>query len=157
MSLTRMQAFHITFMGVCLFTLGGCVIPFPSTTEIAPAIQGRVLESGSKRPVADALIEHLYDEQIRRQSKTDSDGKFTVKPLRQHHWGYLFLVALNHQLPHPKLFSGEPVTTTLRVISLGYRNFETQLNLGWQDKESETIPTDPRNVEVRLKRWSDDG
>lgn len=98
--------------------LAGCIV-YPHSTQIAPAINGRVTDITTGQIIADAQIIHQLDEDITRKVHTNNAGRFVVEALKQYHWGYQVGIALNHSLPHAK---GEYGTkpTDLYVSSPGY-------------------------------------
>lgn len=135
-------------------SLTGCVIPFPSVSTIATGCDGRVVDARSAVPVPNAVvrIDHTtrvfpegYPPPV-TQTKTvqaDSEGRFKLPPTRQYHWGYLFGVALNYQLPYPKRFGGPDRPLKVEATHPGFRHANWNATLrktGY--KGIEPVPTE---------------
>lgn len=121
---------RVRLLILSLLALNGCVVPWPSRTPIAPAVRGHVTDAHTGVAVVGAVVEHRFDDQIRRTSTTRDDGTFAVKGLSQQHWGYFFGVALNYPLPYWRVVPGQRVTTEVRVTHPDYMSHVTSLQFG---------------------------
>ena len=138
---------------VCVAALacGGCVFPCPSTTRIAPAIEGCIIDAHTRAPVPGALVEHRYDDQIGRRATTDDDGRFRIGPLDQFHWGYLVGIALNYPVPYWKVFPATPAETRLIVTHPDYQSHERALRFNAPAADpNQSSPPDPMDRPIPL-------
>ena len=136
----------------CALVASGCVVPFPSWTEVAPALSGTVTDATSGQTLSSVTVTHKFDEEIHRKVYTNQNGRFTLGELQQFHWGYLFGVALNYPLPYWKVFPGMAVETDLYATCPGYRPYHRKMEFRqWTEQDGKPMPIpDLTQVEIQL-------
>src|ERR1035438_4421584 len=124
---------------IAVASLSGCVVVvFPHTTRISPEIEGRVVDSRTRMPVDQALVQMVDRPKVAALSR--ADGSFVLPHARNWHalwWGTYD--GIDVHLPE-----GKAPSSKLRISRLNYITSE----FGIQEKkvipESYRWPWDPQ-------------
>ena len=106
--------------------LAGCVVPFPSTTRVAPAVNGTVHNQRTGGPVAGAVI-RSERARFSAQALSRADGSYAVQKIDQNH--FLMFLPYPFPLPAPWTERGEGDSRPLRVTAsaAGYQTQSVEL------------------------------
>lgn len=110
------------FFPILLLGVSGCIVPMPSKSTIAHGLRGKIIDNETGAPIYAAHIDIHLTSNILQQCISSDDGTFNTDPFVQKHWGHYYGLALNHKLPPPKRFFGEPLQ--VRIMHPEYESKE---------------------------------